>query len=173
MTALVPYHYLSLGMASGDIIEFRGNGWLGRSIRYFTGYPWNHSALVIRLDNSGLKDRRWILEAESEGIRFRLLSNDIANYDGVMCWLKLRDDYNSLRAGIEQWAMCKIGVKYDYGNLVSQIFGRVSLDARKFFCSEFVHAAYASVGLLPSDIPALQPGEFSKWGLHHRAIVFH
>ena len=61
---------------------------------------------------------------------------------------------------------CGKNIKYDFGSLFKNIIGRVSSNAEKYFCSEFVWINWKESGLLPYEvdqiIKAPRPGDLPK-----------
>jgi hypothetical protein len=152
---------------TGDIVEFRGNSLVGRAIRWVTGKDRNHSALVIRMPFAGCVERRFIVEAIATGLELHLLSSVLEKFDGAAWWSPLLAT-DEQRDSIAGWAMVQIAENrgYDYGSLFRQAVARVSLDGRRYFCSEFVQAAMIKAAIVPepTDGKALRPGEFDKLG---------
>ena len=123
-------------MSTGDMITFAGGGLISGIIRLAT--PRSHIAPVVRLmDYEGVEKRRFCLEAGPYGISLMLLSERLKTYNGRAWWLPLRPEMEPIRRYMGLWAFKQLGVKYDYLGLFSNALGRVSEDARKFFCSEF------------------------------------
>lgn len=152
---------------TGDLVEWCGDALVARTIRYFTGKNANHSSLVVRLPYEG-NERRFIVEAVSTGLEFHLLSKQLEKADGTAMWYRLRPSWDSIRPKIGEWAFNKLAENsgYDYASLFRQITGRVSLDAQKYFCSEFVQAAYVEHGIVKcEDGLALRPGDFAPLGI--------
>jgi hypothetical protein len=155
------YTEISKEIQTGDCVMWRSHRLLGRAIRIWSpGY--NHASLVLRLPEYEGRLRRYQLEALEHGIVLTLLSRSIEEYDGEVFWLPLREIPDQTRRRIGEWAVAQVGTPYDYESLFAQMFGRVSVDARRFFCSEFVFLAYRHVEIVPdgrapkpSDIPAL------------------
>lgn len=149
-------------MHTGDCLLWRSDTIIGWLIRLLSKGEYNHAGLVIRpSDNSIFYNRRMTLEALGNGIVLRLLSERLYRYKGTLTLFPLKSKYDQLREQIREWAMSKEGTPYDYNSLFKQVFGRVSVNAKDLFCSEYVHAAYKHVGipieskkaLRPSDIP--------------------
>jgi hypothetical protein len=163
-------------MKSGDLIEFGSSSYIGRAIKWFTKKDVNHSAFVFRIDSFvGLKDRVFVIEALGDGLEINALSSRIKEYDGMVYWLKLKDTYDSFRDPMSSFAFMMeargVEKRYDYVSLFANMFGKVSMDAKKFFCSEFYHAAMVYAGLTTGG-KALRPGEFESLGFHEdRCIV--
>ena len=153
---------------SGDVILWKGTGLISRLIRLFGGY--SHASLVIRLEEfEGLIDRRFILEALASGIGLRLLSRRIEDYFGEAWWLPLKDEYSAAREKIVTWALNQVGTPYDFGSFFKNIFGKVSADGRRYFCSEFVFLAYREAGLVQGKT-APRPGDIAKWNVFNEPV---
>ena len=167
-TSLKFYDIHRAAIGSGDLIEWAATSTLGRLIRWVTGRDVNHSSLAVKLKLDGLAGRRFILEALADGLELNLLSNSLAGYSGKVYWHQLRPDLEYAREKMVAWALVKKTehVKYDYGSLFANLFGKVSLDGRRYFCSEFYHAALIHAGLAPAAAAAIRPGGFGSLGLH-------
>ena len=63
-----------------------------------------------------------------------------------------------------------MGIPYDYGSLIRQVVARVSTEASKLFCSEYVFYATRQAGVPmawePENGKAPYPGEFLKMGIY-------
>jgi len=156
------YQYNRSLINTGDAIQWRSSTSLGFLIRKFTGGDVNHTALVIRINNY---DRVFQLEALKPGIVLTSLSRRLAMHKGEAFWLSLLTRYDDYRPAIGEWAASFVGAKYDYRSLFRQIFGRVSAEASRFFCSEYAYLAWQNSGIpmqnpsgkapRPCDVPAL------------------
>jgi Permuted papain-like amidase enzyme, YaeF/YiiX, C92 family len=164
---LTTYNFLAPQMNTGDLIEWRSNSAIGSAIRFFTKKDVNHSSLVVRLPYEGCS-RRFVVEAIGSGLEFRLLSNQLENYHGSAWWYNLKNEPKKPLAKMGEWALTEVskGIKYDFADLIKQAFGRVSLDAQRWFCSEVVDACYIEHGIIqPDPDGARRPGEFSNLGI--------
>ncbi|MCK5617465.1 hypothetical protein KAR91_87185 [Candidatus Pacearchaeota archaeon] len=170
MRELIRYKALRRYMQSGDLIEWGSASIVGGIIRFFTKKEVNHSSILLNLDSfEGLKERRFILEALEHGVELNLMSKRLKDFEGSVFWSPLKPEYNHLRNGIAAWALERVGIDYDYSSLFSNIFGKVSQDAKKFFCSEYYHMAMVAAGILPKA-KAARPGEFDKFDIHSKTI---
>lgn len=162
------YNHHHQRMQTGDLVEFRGESIVGGLIRWVTGKPVNHSALVLRMPFEDCVERRFIIEAVESGLEFHLLSSVLRRFSGSAWWSPLKASAHQ-RERIAAWAMVQLSENngYDYGSLFRQAVARVSLDGRRYFCSEFVHTALISAEIIPPpvDQKALRPGEFSQLGV--------
>jgi len=164
---LTIYNCLAPQMDTGDLIEWRSKSAIGAAIRFFTGENVNHSSLVVRLPYDGCS-RRFVVEAIGSGLEFRLLSNQIERYHGAAWWYSLKKEPKKPLDKMGEWALTEVskGIKYDFADLIKQAFGRVSLDAKRWFCSEVVDACYIEHGIIqPDPDGARRPGEFSNLGI--------
>ena len=147
---------------TGDAILWSGTGVISRLIQFFSKGKFNHVSLVMRfpIDDQALRDRVFLLEALEMGIDLNTLSGRLKYYKGE-AWhfpLKCSDEQ---RYKIREWALINCDEKYDYGSLFRNIFGRVSLDAKRFFCSEYYIAACVYAGVIDTTI-AFRPADFPK-----------
>lgn len=160
------YKNAALKMRTGDIIEWQSRGAIGLVIRLFTGSKVNHTSVVLRLDDyRGKNDRRWIVEANPHGVELQLLSRRIAGHKGRAWWIPLDDTHNNKRQAVANYLLSNVGIPYDYPNLFKQAFSRVSVDARRFFCSELADSAYRHAGIYQDQGPARRPGDFMAPGV--------
>ena len=126
---------------SGDAITWRGKGFVSWAISFWSYRT--HASLVVRPpDYEQFKDRRFLLEAWEGEVNLRFLSYRIDEYDGQAWWHQLKPELEPFREAIGRYAISQLGKKYDYTSLFANMFGRVSADTRKYFCSELVGDVY-------------------------------
>jgi len=167
MRDLSQYDGLRPLIKTGDLVEFASNGLIGRSIMSVTGRPVSHSSLVVRLPYQD-SPRRYIIEAIRTGVEFQLLSDVLQHYDGRVIWYGLKQEYDCKRDEIGEWAFNELSQhkSYDFGGVVAQLWGRVSLDSKKYYCSEIIDAAYIEAGIIkPDPAGARRPGDFTPLGI--------
>ena len=164
MNDLSKYNKVRRYLNTGDLVEWRTNSLIGWMIRLRTGSHVNHSSLVVKFDFDGCQQRRYILEANAQGIELRLLSKRLERHKGRAYWSPLKAGYNGYRDRVLGWALDKVGTEYDYGSLFKQFLGYVSVDGEKYFCSEFYQAAVEYAEILPHQDHAIQPGQFHQLG---------
>jgi hypothetical protein len=162
------YHKIQKYIRSGDLIEWRSNTIIGALIRLRTGRGVNHSSLAIRFESGG-ELRRHIIEAMTT-IELNLMSERIKSHRGKVFWYPLRREFDSRRPAIREWALQQRGKVYDYGGFFKSLFGRVSMDARLFFCSEFVAWGLTVVGIIDCPECAPWPGEFIRFKCYGRGV---
>jgi len=157
-------------MKSGDLVEFGSSSMIGKAIKWFTKKDVNHSAFLFRIDSFvGLKDRVFVIEALNEGLEINALSSRIKEYAGMVYWYPLKKKYEAFRDPMSSFAFMMeaktVEKRYDYVSLFANMFGKVSIDAKRFFCSEFYHASMIYAGMTIAK-KALRPGEFEELGFH-------
>lgn len=175
---LKTYRVYAEQMGTGDMVEWQGNSAIGWAIRKFTGADVNHTSAVIKLTYQGLGRRRFMVEALNHGLEFRLVSERLLKYSGRVYWYKLRAELvKEGRQRMGSWLMHELalGKGYDYPNLLANALGKVSMDGRRWFCSENYHAALIAAGYVaaPADGKAIRPGGFAPLGVHHPRVLIY
>lgn len=168
---LETYYKYRPEMKSGDLLQWQSDSALGQLIRIWSK-DINHSSQVLDLLlYKDLFERRWTMEALEYGLTINLLSSRLKTYNGRVWWHPLLAEYDKYRPRISNLAIVRATEygkrSYDYGNLFKNIFGRVSANAREWFCSEYVYLNCRDVGMPLGDWPrdiAPRPGDMSKLG---------
>jgi hypothetical protein len=165
---------------TGDRLEFAGSSFLSKTIRFFTKQSVNHTALALSIDNWSKYpgNRKFVLEAEPEGVVLRPLSLDLQVKGTICYWTPLATATTANRDAMANYALQMLGKKYDFGSLFLNALGPVHSDARKFFCSELYFMSLVAGGLLlghyladngdvvdekGKKINSPRPGEFGKF----------
>lgn len=161
----IAYRSVRPHVVTGDAILWKGRSLVARMIRLWT--PFNHASLVVRLQRyDTLEQRVFLVEALASGLELRLLSKRLENYDGEAFWFHV-EMTEEQRSQILDFALttCASGIPYDYESLFKNILGRVSADATKYFCSEFVFDAWVHAGVTyyPPSGSAPRPGDIPNW----------
>jgi len=156
-------------MKTGDIIEWRSNSIVGRSIRFFSKQDVNHTSIVLNLDQYVPNHSKFILEANAGRFELNPLSTVLEKYSGSAYWLALKPEWDDKRIGLGAWALEKVGTPYDFGSLFKNMFGRVTADARKMFCSEANFLDLVSNGIVPAG-KAPRPGEWEQFKIYLKRI---
>jgi hypothetical protein len=167
MRDLTQYEGLKHLIKTGDLIEFASNGIIGKSIMAVTGRNVSHSSMVIRLPYKD-SPRRYIVEAVRTGPEFRLLSDVLQVYDGSCVWYGLKPEHDSKRDAIGEWLFNELAQHkgYDFKGVAMQLFGRVSLDAKRLYCTELCEIPYIEQGIIKADPKgARRPGELPTLGI--------
>jgi hypothetical protein len=166
MAKLDLYEQFRPDIKSGDCLLWRSSTVIGWMIRLFTGHNVNHAGLTVcPSEHEIFKNRRFTIEALDDGIVFRLVSERLRLFSGKVWWYPLLDDYDFARDHITMWALNMNGTPYDYDSLFKQVFGRVSADMRRFFCSEFCYFAWKENGIPLLEQPAPRPGDIPALGI--------
>ena len=167
MRDLSQYDGLRSQIKTGDLVEFVSNKFIGRSIMAVTGRSVSHSSMVIRLPYKD-SPRRYIVEAVRTGPEFRMLSDVLQHYDGSCVWHGLKPEYDSKRDGIGEWLFHELSQHkgYDFKGVAMQLFSRVSLDARRLYCTELCEIPYIEQGIIkPDPNGARRPGDLPTLGI--------
>lgn len=166
MRDLSQYDNLRPLIETADLIEFASNGLIGSAIMEVTGGKASHSSLVIRLPYKGVgAERRYIVESNRTGPDFHLLSDVLQSYDGKIIWYGLKPEFNDKRDAIGSWLFHVLSQhkKYDFKGVALQLFCRVSLDARRLYCTELCEVPYIEQGIVkPDPKGARRPGDLPK-----------
>lgn len=161
------YPALRPWLTTGAVILWRGDSLLSRAIRLFT--PYSHASLVVRDLDSLDRNRVFLVEALETGLELRLLSERIKGYNGRVFAFRPYGLAKCVQERVKSFAIdqCARGIRYDYKGLFANIFGRVSEDARRYFCSEFAALALEQAGVHRSapflGPRAARPGDIPKW----------
>ena len=156
-TSLDKYYKVRDTIETFDRLEWRSNSLLGKAIRFKTGDWSNHTGVVIRFheyDAAGL----FTIESLEGGVDPNRLSLRLKEFDGHARLYKLKPEYHHLRKNLGEIALSMEGIKYDYGSLIKNLFGHVTIDKNRLFCSEFVKAVGVEAGLPYKNLVATTPG---------------
>ena len=145
---------------TGDMIAWKSNSTIGKLIRWRTvprSVPEdshlnvNHTSGIIRLkEYEGEARRVFVTESLEAGTVLNLLSRRLEKFDGHVWWYPLKDGWNSKRRKIGETALEYIGIKYDYKSIMEMITGSVSVDVKKFFCTEYYYHQLGFKGKAPN-----------------------
>jgi len=165
------YYQFRNDMKTGDALEWRSNTLFGSLVRLVTRKDVNHTSVLLNLDQvEGCESRRFCMEANTHGVDFNIISSRLADFKGKVYWLPLKTEYDSYRAKIKAFCFLNAGVPYDFKGLLFNLFGRVTANDKKMFCSEFAFLAYKSSGIaaIQKYSKASRPGEIYSLGIHER-----
>lgn len=161
---------------NGDVLAFRGRGFVSRMISLFSGGSTTHVGMAVWWHN-----RLMLLESrEFRGIRIVALSREVERNE--VWWYRPSDEATLLslhRLRKMAWAVENAGTGYNYLGILRYTYrvvpkwlrwllpktqtDRLSMGNR--FCSEFVSAVYRRAGLdLRPDLPdaSTSPAELVK-----------
>jgi hypothetical protein len=154
------YSEIRKEMKDGDILLFRGNGVLGKLIKWRRKSAYSHAGIV-----SWWKKRLVVIEAVGKGIIVSPLSKEVKKYDGGIDYFRPTDDISKekrkemihiaqLQLGKEYdvWGLLKLSWKMLWNKPLENNFDEKTIPS-KFFCSEFVAFLYEKIGhdLLPNE----------------------
>lgn len=165
------YRTLREQLKTGDLVLFSGRSLSSRLVRVFTGSPWSHIGLVVRMPDLPGTPLLWeatraskvrdILDGRlDDGVQLVPLDDRVASYDGLIAVRRLegvRADAgarDSLDRLMESWRgrpYRNFVVRF----LVAWLRRERSPDfLRGGFCSELVAEVYRQWCLLPAERPA-------------------
>ena len=176
INSLVDYYLNREFMGNGDLIEFSTCSVIGKAIRYFTKKDVNHTAILWCVDEfKEVKDRKFIMEALSNGIELNLMSSRLSGYKGDAYWYPLKKEHHQLRDKVASKCLLAEGrtdeIRYDYTSLIKNMWTKVSVDVEKnSFCSEFAQWVLQTSGIIPDIGKALRPGEFDNLGIYEPRV---
>jgi len=166
MKGLTTYNTVKNGMRTGDLLQWHSRSVIGALIRWKTASDVNHSGVVLCLrEYETAEHRRWTLEALEHGLYPNYLSRRLEAFNGRVFWHPLKPECRAMSETIGTNMMAMAGIRYDYGSIVRQLFGRVSADARDLFCSEAVFLGCGLTGTAPN------PGEMLSLGFWEETPV--
>lgn len=136
MNDLSLYNIYRPEIKTWDMFAYVSREPLGQIIRWWSPGA-NHISGALSLDEyCGEEDRRWTLEAGSKGVCLELLSRVLEHYPGDVWWYPLDVD-DDVRRIIGEEALNRVGYGYDYFGIIRNMFSRVSINAARYFCSEY------------------------------------
>lgn len=139
-------------MRNGDILLFKGKGWLSEIIKWKTGSAYSHAGLV-----AWWGERLMVLEAVGAGVRATPISYNLEKYKGGIDYFRCTEDISdSVRSGMLNFAQKQLGKEYDLGRLFGffiKLMRNQPLQETEtatvpstFFCSEYVAEVYEQAG---------------------------
>lgn len=141
MNDLTIYNSIRTQMLTGDGLGFQNVGIIPSFIRWKTKgdgpIPLSHWGGIIRFSEyEGGDEKRYTVEAESNGFYPRILSNYIKAYAGHIYYYALKDEWEPYRCQIGADILSMIGIGYDFLGAVKCGLMQTSADMRHLFCSE-------------------------------------
>lgn len=139
-------------MRNGDVLLFKGKGWLSEIIKWKTGSAYSHAGLV-----AWWGDRLMVLEAVGAGVRATPISYNLKKYKGGIDYFRCTEDLSdSVRDGMLSFAQKQLGKEYDLARLFGffvKLMRNQPLQETEtatvpgtFFCSEYVAEVYEQAG---------------------------
>lgn len=134
MDDLSKFDKLAGDMDTFDLLLFDGNDPISKAIKFFSKKSTNHAGVVIRFN-----EPVWLAIAESDPETMAIkLRNKLSDYNGHVYWYKLKKEYHKYRKSLGAKALDYTGTKYDYWDVLKQIFKPAQPDPKKLFCFEMV-----------------------------------
>jgi len=141
--------------SEGDLLCFRGRGFVSAVIRLVTRSAYSHAGLVHLFEG-----HVYCLEAVASGVRLCRMSEEVRRYDGGIDYFRVVGADETQRRGAVGFAFQQLGKPFDFLGL-ARFFLRIVVHARlrarvddHFFCAELVARAYAAQGLRFAEHPA-------------------
>jgi hypothetical protein len=176
MGDLTLYYKYREQMRTGDSLLYKTDGKIPSMIRWFTEF--NHAGLVLHFEdnfNNSMPescDRVWTFEAGASGVKSVYLSDKLGDTHGKVYWYPLKDEFSyAQRMLVSEYASMQRGTKYDFSSLFRNILGRVSANAREFFCSELNYLAYVYARMIPEIDKAPRPGDIPKFNIFKEPVL--
>lgn len=139
-------------MRDGDVLLFKGKGWLSEIIKWKTGSAYSHAGLV-----AWWNDRLMVLEAVGAGVRATPISYNLKKYEGGIDYFRCTEELaDNTRGEMVKFAQEQLGKEYDLKRLFGfflKLMKNAPLEQNEtatvpgtFFCSEYVAEVYERVG---------------------------
>lgn len=140
-------------MKDGDILLFKGKGWLSSIIKWKTNSSYSHAGIVLWWN-----DRLMVLEAVGRGVIATPISYNLTKYEGGIDYFRPSFDIEpDTRTAMAQFSQAQLGKEYDTGQLLKfglklMLGSKLSSSDRaqkagQYFCSQYVADIYARHGL--------------------------
>ena len=179
---MTTYHEIRGQVEPFDIFLFSGKGFISRSIQLFTGSPWSHVGLALRLPGydfnlmyesttmSNVPDLA--TGARVKGVQLSHLSQRIDAYDGKVAWRHISgprpvDIYDKAATLVREFA----GRPYEENQLelIRSALDTFTLkqnqpDMSSVFCSELAAYILRAVDFMHEGLPANEftPADFAN-----------
>ncbi len=157
---ILTYREVRDQIRTGDILLYRGRGWVSRAIQSLTGGGFSHSGMITwwsPLQRPELK-RLMVFEARHPYVTLRPASESVGSYGAPVCWYALNDDdrrrldESRFLSAAGRW----LGLEFSVGGLVDNLLHILGVPnlaaqkrARERFCSEYVSECFSYAGLDP------------------------
>jgi uncharacterized protein YycO len=161
----VPYGAVRDDVQNGDILCFKGKGFVSGAIRTLTKSEYSHVGLLYLFEG-----RKYCLEAVGHGVRLVLLSELVKNYHGGIDYFETLDVTKDQRCGAISFGFQQLGKLYDKAGIVRFFWYIVSQQKPAaevddiWFCSEIVCEAYRrqQVDICPTVSSYTSPHDIAK-----------
>lgn len=159
--------------SEGDLLCFRGRGFVSATIRLVTRSAYSHVGLVHVFEG-----HVYCLEAVASGVRLCRMSEEVRRYAGGIDYFEVAAASEAQRRGAVGFAFQQLGKPFDFVGLARFFFRlvlRVRLRARAddhFFCAELVARAYARQGVHFAERPAVWTSPSDLAASSHVRLLF-
>jgi hypothetical protein len=172
-SVVLDYQTVRKDMKLGDILLFRGRGWLSRLICRVTHGKYSHSALLM----PEWHDRLLVMQAEVLGVEIAPASHAVARYKGRVDWWELATEaYQQLdREKFLDALLEPVGRPYDFVGVIGLGLRRLfhmkkpirTHRANTYFCSDYVAEVLEKGGIDMGHLQAanVAPKDFAASGL--------
>jgi hypothetical protein len=169
----LPYARLRSQLRTGDLVLFSGRTLAARLVRWWTGSPWSHIGIVIRLPEYADTPLLWEATRANtvddihrgrrlDGVQLVALDAKLASYPGEVAVRRLLGTEGNRERSLRIEGMLADWSDQPYRNIVKKQLealwrgqGHAALHiSRGGFCSELVAEVYQQLRLLPQDKPA-------------------
>jgi len=177
----LPYHKLRSHVKTGDLVLFSGRTLAARLVRWWTGSPWSHIGIIVRLPEYADTPMLWEATRANtvadihhgvimDGVQLVSLDAKVASYAGDIAVRRLLDVQASRERSQQLETMLHDWSHQPYRNVVKKQLQAWWLGkghehthiSRGGFCSELVAEVYKQLRLLPGDKPSMHyvPSDF-------------
>jgi hypothetical protein len=167
---------------TGDLILFKGNGYLSWLIEYFGECKYSHVGIVIVDPSETLKGPYLLDCSVTDNVKLRPIEEVIQAYDGFAYYrkmiykrdeefqkgvIRLYEDVKNAPYDVDFFDWLSAKVLLDSGNVVEaeKVPFSNPTDNKRFWCSALVAYIYVNIGLLPKETPwsIIAPVDFSSY----------
>ena len=175
---LLNYDDIRSDMKDGDVLMFKGTGWLSSLIKSKTNSVYSHAGIV-----AWWGDRLMVLEAVGKGLEARPISYNLKKYEGGFDYYRPKKEITQTnRKKMLTYAQLQLGKKYATMRMVVFFF-KVMLGLKfsqkekddsagvswEYFCSHYVAAIYNSIGI---DLQINMSDKYTSPGLVAKSDIF-
>jgi len=136
-------------MRTFDLLLFSGKGIISNAIKLFTNQNISHAGAVLKFYNPV-----WLSIAEADPEVMAIdLERKIKEYNGSIYWHPLKHEFHKYRSALGKKMCNYTGIKYDYFDVLKQIFFKAAPNAKKMFCFEMIFLTGAFLEPKPLPVP--------------------
>jgi hypothetical protein len=178
------YRDVRARIAFGDILLYRGKGFVSHLIEDLTHGSYSHCGMAAWWNNDHTEPRLMVFEAVWPVVALRPASLSVDDYSGPVDWYSLGREYRETLAldRVFETALQKIGRPFAVGGLFRYLFWLVigakriaELKSNEYFCSQYLSECFRAGNLDPVRLKPdtfTSPVEFAKSGIWaYRATI--